>query len=823
MTMQSTEQAVATLGAELLGGLADSHPSLRFTVGDTALDVRSFSVEEGLSRLFAVELECVSHDVDLDFDALIGQSARFSIDPVAGEGRSYSGIVRSLRQTEPEPNGLSSYVVSLVPELWLLTQTRSYRVFQQLTDPDIAQSILRLWSVNPELRLSAGYKERRYRVQYGESDFAFFCRMLEDAGVTFYFDTSTSGDSALVLDDAPHAAESRGGLPWVSKPNPSLREEYVTAVRVARRVRPGAYTQEDLDYRRPAFEPLSASRSAGLSVEQGLERYHFDPGAFSFKAGGGNTPVADDRGAQRTDLAEGASQVEKRLLAKRGSARTCRFVTSAVDVRPGTTISITGHAKTELGAGATLLVVESTYRGGATSEWHHECNAHLTDQPFYPPLRTPKPRTRGTEAATVVGPAGEEIHTDELGRVRVQFHWDLNGHRDDSSSLWVPVSQPWGGAEFGALNIPRIGQEVLVDFLGADADRPVVIGRVFTATAPVPYELPKYANLQAIRSQSTPSLGDVPRSGVIDGATAGGGGDPGEASPQTSPLGGGLPMSLDQIAKLLKSSPFFKALSPDESVHGWQGSELAMHDDQGNEKVYLQAQKDMHAVVKNQHKGVVGNARSQVVGSDRVRDVGNKEVFNVGSDRVGYVGNDESLKVEGDVIQVSMTGGQDFSSAETFRIHSKEVVLDAEEGTMSRANRHYFNATETIILVCGDSMIAMFPDAIVVEGTDVLINPGQDAADAILFGKSVGQQIADDAAAADLAAAEAKKAADEAREQQLAPYKEDLRRTVQQFWGDTPYNEIPTDQLAPQYEAWAQGEWGPEAQEAWADLQGIPR
>ena len=108
------------------------------------------------------------------------------------------------------------------------------------------------------------------------------------------------------------------------------------------------------------------------------------------------------------------------------------------------------------------------------------------------------------ESATVVGPAGEEIHTDEFGRVRVQFHWDREGSRDDKSSCWVPVSQNWGGASFGAVSLPRVGQEVLVDFLGGDPDRPVIMGRVFTATQPVPYELPRFKTMTGFRSETYP-------------------------------------------------------------------------------------------------------------------------------------------------------------------------------------------------------------------------------------------------------------------------------------------------------------------------------
>ncbi len=181
----------------------------------------------------------------------------------------------------------------------------------------------------------------------------------------------------------------------------------------------------------------------------------------------------------------------------------------------------------------------------------HTCETRYADIDYRPALRTPKPRTHGVESATVTGPAGEEIHTDEFGRVRVHFHWDREGAADETSSCWIPVSQAWAGAGFGAISLPRVGQEVLVDFLGADPDRPIVMGRVFTTTTPPPYELPKYKMVSGMRSESYPR----PRSA---GAPARMGGGPAEAldvhrpfarrSPSmqapsmTAPAGGGMPM-----------------------------------------------------------------------------------------------------------------------------------------------------------------------------------------------------------------------------------------------------------------------------------------
>src|SRR5262249_44628703 len=149
------------------------------------------------------------------------------------------------------------------------------------------------------------------------------------------------------------------------------------------------------------------------------------------------------------------------------------------------------HPRRELGDKRSLLVVASTLRGEATGEHVYLCECVGTSAPYRPPLSTPKPRATGVESATVVGPPGEEIHTDEFGRVRCHFHWDRESRMDADSSCWIHVSQPWGGTTYGGINLPRVGQEVIVDFLGADPDRPVITGRVYTNLEKVPYKLPE--------------------------------------------------------------------------------------------------------------------------------------------------------------------------------------------------------------------------------------------------------------------------------------------------------------------------------------------
>lgn len=560
------------------------------------LDVRQFSVHERLSSLFQVNLVVVSENASIEFDEVVGQPAKFKMAAGMHE-RFWSGICNHFEQVKVEPTGLSTYQLSIVPTLWLLTQRKNHRMFQQISEPDIVQKLLKEWDIEPVVRIDKGaYKKRKYRIQYAESDYAFMSRMLEDAGITFYFEQE-GGETKLVLSDAPQSNPKRGmPLSFVDDTSMvrSIEIEYVTGVRMGQRVRPGKYTVRDHDYRKPANYKLMKTASKGLAVEEKLERFQYAPGAFLFGTDSGDaTPVADDKGKTRTDEKEGEALAQRRLDAKRGSARVATFETNAHDLAPGVVMSMGGHPHSALGDGKDLLVVESSLSGADRGEWSHYCEARGVEVPFRPELVTPKPTVNGVESATVVGPAGEEIHTDEFGRVRVHFHWDRESKMDDNSSCWIHVSQPWGGSGYGGSNLPRVGQEVLVDFLGGDPDRPVIVGRVYTNLQKTPYKLPDNKTQSGWKSMSSP--------------------------------GGG-------------ASNF---------------NELMFEDKKGQELVRMQAEKDLTKLVKHDESVTIGNDRAKqvghddalTVGHDRSRQVVHDETVQIGNDRTRLVGNNESVTV----------------------------------------------------------------------------------------------------------------------------------------------------------------------------------
>ncbi|WP_437572976.1 type VI secretion system Vgr family protein [Sorangium sp. So ce887] len=551
------------------------------------LDVRQFTVSDRMSALFEVRVVAVSDNPDIDFEAVIGRPMRFAAH--SDQIRAWSGICSHLRQIAVEERHLSTYELTLVPALWLATQRRNHRIFQHMSEIDIALKLLEEWEISPALRLTGSYRKRKYRVQYGESDYTFVCRMLEDAGVSFYFESG--GESRLVLDDGPHGNPRRRAIAFRDHPT-DADQEHVTAVHVARRLRPGKYTVRDHDTRRPASYELVASASGPGGVEERLERFHYVPGAFLFESDRGEiTPAADDKGKYRADESEGAALARRRLDAKRASAREITFETNTIDPAPGTVLSFLDHPKAELGPDRALLVLESTLTGEVPGAFRHACRGVTADVPYRPPLRTPKPRVQGVECATVVGAPGQEIHVDEFGRVRVQFHWDREGHMNDGSSCWIHVSQPWSGAGFGGTSLPRVGQEVIVDFLGADPDRPIITGRVYTNLQKTPYKLPANKTQSGWKSSSSPETGGY--------------------------------------------------------------NEIMFEDAAGKELVRMQAERDLHKTVKHDEDVTVGNDRVSAIGHNEDQTVGNdfaKQVMNnarevVGMNRSRAVGNNETVEI----------------------------------------------------------------------------------------------------------------------------------------------------------------------------------
>ncbi|NUP10789.1 MAG: type VI secretion system tip protein VgrG [Polyangiaceae bacterium] len=473
-------------------------------------DVREFTVDEGVHTLFSIELLVRCENPAVDFEETVGAQASFSIglDPTVLPGTpspSWNGVVQNIEQVTSEDRGLSTYRIRLAPALWLLTQRTNCRVFQQMTDLEVVLAMFKEWGLPHESACTESYKAKKYRVQYQETDFAFVSRLLEDSGISFVLE-QREGGTTVVLRDTPEAVPARETpLAHVNEvtAGPHL---YATGFRAQRRVRQGRTTFADHDPRLPNQPLLAQANTSDHPLESRLESFVYTPGAFKFHNDGPKeTPTADDRGRVRFDTDE------SRLIAKRDAAvRVARsqrfsFRSNCLELRAGTVLALSNHPVAE--KFKKLLLTKVKLTGTSESEVHVTVDAVSGEVSFKPERTTPRPNISGVECATIVGPEGETIHCDEFGRVRVQFHWDRYGKMDEMSSCWIPVNQPWAGEGFGMVNLPRIGQEVLVSFLGGNPEEPVIVGRIFTNLRRPPFVLPAAKNESGFRSKSVPETG----------------------------------------------------------------------------------------------------------------------------------------------------------------------------------------------------------------------------------------------------------------------------------------------------------------------------
>ncbi|EYF01416.1 type VI secretion system Vgr family protein [Chondromyces apiculatus] len=660
--------------------------TLSFANGETSLSVRRFSVEEGISNLFTVSVWARSESPSIDLEGIVGQQASLKVESgyvhaKLGGGRFWNGVVRTIQQVQAvQPTGsgdqLSTYHINIVPRLWLLTQRRNYRIFQHLSVPDIVDKLLGEWQVSPTWKAERGrYPKLEYRVQYGESDFAFLSRMLEEAGISYTFPDQDAGGNGIVLGDELQSAEPRAGgpLPFIDNALKQTEVEHVTNVRLGHAVRPGAHTIRDYDFRNPAFSLFGDAPKAGGS-EANYEQYHYEPGAFLVEGGGGGgTPTADDKGAARYEQGFGKGRAGRLLGGTRSDRRTVPFNTNIIDMWPGHVISLADHPHAELASSARLLVTQFAVEGTPEGEWTMAAQAVFADAPYRPAQKTPKPRVEGVQTATVVGPGGEEIHTDEFGRVRVQFPWDREGQNDDNSSCWIRVSQGWAGTGYGMIVLPRIGQEVLVGFLDGNPDQPIIVGRVYNAKQVVPYSLPENKTRSSWKSDSSPG-----------------------------------------------SNGF---------------NEIMFEDKQGEELVWEQAEKNRRRLVKNDETIAIGHDRQKMVQNDEYeKTIGFLKVY-VGKDQDIVVQQDKRERVEGSShLYVYGKRNQRIEGNQSLTVKGNRQEYVGEKHALAVEDQIHLKAGGAIVIEATDitlkapgGFIRIDDSGIVIRGKVVRINSGGSA------------------------------------------------------------------------------------------------
>jgi type VI secretion system secreted protein VgrG len=566
--------------------------SIETPLGADKLLLAGFTGQESISRLFSFHLDLLEEpepgDPPIDFKQIIGQPVTISVIQFDDSPRYFNGIVSQFAMTGLEGT-FTRYEMTVVPKLWILTRYADCRIFHNKDVKEVLEAVFSSRGFSEyEISLSATYPKMEYCVQYRETDFNFVSRLMEKFGIFYYFAHSDGSHTMKIIDSGtsiaacPKQASAgfnlvTGGLDEADVVNEWSQEWDWKS---------GKVTHTDYNFKTPSANLLATESTIyGIGGNTGFEFFDY-PGEYIVRADG-------------TSLAKARMEEEEAgHLVGHGSS-VCRAFTT------GYKFDLAGHPQDAYNSSYILTEIQhfgSSAGGygvgaGDTDTYSNHFTCIPADVNFRPARLTPKPFVQGLQTAVVVGKSsdqdsadddnaggdGEEIWVDKYGRVMVKFFWD----RASACSCWVRVSQDWAGQGWGMINIPRVGQEVLVSFLEGDPDRPIITGRVYNDTQKVPYALPDHGTISTFKTHSS--------------------------------TGGG-----------------------DDNYN-----ELRFEDKKGGEQIFMRGEKDLDVRIKNDAREWIGNDQSIMIKNDRSEDVAGNEAIHIAGNRTEKVDGNEDIQLGG--------------------------------------------------------------------------------------------------------------------------------------------------------------------------------
>ena len=623
-------------------------------LGTDVLLLESVHGHEELSHLFSYDLAMLSERDDISAEELVGKNVTFIVKLADGGERFFNGFVRRFTGGPLHSRKLRRYQAEIVPWLWFLTRCSDCRIFQDKSVPEIVEQIFQdLGFSDFEIaELKGEHPKREYCAQYRETSFNFVSRLMEEEGIFYYF-RHEDGKHTLVLADQIGAYKDCPENEIEFSPG-SRSADIISSWEHDYEFRSGKFAQTDYNFETPDTKLLTSTDTLiALPPNDAFELY--------------------DYWGRYKKTGDGDVLTKLRMEEEEAPYDVVRCTSGCRTLYPGGKFTVKPHeCPSEEGKAYVITAishsaVDNTYLSGAegTSDYQNSFTCIPDSVVFRPPRITPRPIVQGPQTAVVVGPSGEEIYPDKYGRVKIQFHWDREGKYDENSSCWVRVSSPWAGKLWGAISIPRVGHEVIIDFLEGDPDYPVVTGRVYNANNMPSYGLPDNKTISTLKTNSSTG-------------------------------GGGF-------------------------------NEIRFEDKKGEEQIFIHAQKNQDIRIKNDCYEWIGNNRHLVVKKDQFEHVENNRNEKVDADHMEEIGKDRHLKVTGKEAKAvddsqSLTVGGDV--IEVFKgNHSEQTSGDY----YLKGSNIVIEATSNITLKVGGSHIAIEASGIKMESTQVKVKGSASA------------------------------------------------------------------------------------------------
>lgn len=626
-------------------------------LGEDMILVEAMNVSEGMSRLYSIEMDLVHAEEDMDYTPttvppanILGKPVAISVKQSDGVERFFHGIVSHFQQGVRHAR-FTFYKAVIVPQVWMLTQRRQTKIYQQKSVPDILQEIVT--GFNSRFELQGTFEKRNYCVQYQETDWDFASRLMEEEGI-FYFFEHSNNEHKIVIANTPQSNKDCPGkstIPYALKVG--SEEELISSIfslHTDYQLRPGKVTLWDHNFQLPR-KKLEVTKPSRFSVggNDQFEIYDY-PGSYAQRFDGIDKSGGEQASELQKIFTDNQKQASNLIDAIDAGYTTLVGNSDCPSLTPGYRFTVSEHPDSNTNGMYVVTEVEhrvlqapSYVSDESPSEAYQnrfQAIPHGAGKPPFRPLRiTPKPRVYGSQTAYVVGPPGEEIFTDKYGRVKVQFHWDRFGTNNAESSCWVRVAQGWAGNRWGMVFIPRIGMEVVVHFVEGDLDQPIITGCVYNPETMPPYVLPDEKTKSTIKT--------------------------------------------------------------DSSKGGSGFNELRFEDKKGSEQIFIHAEKNQDIRVKNDCMEYIGNDRHLMVKNDQFEKIDKDIHLTVGGNVNQKIGDTLSINAQSDVHEKA---GMNFAIEGGSAVHIKAgmtAVIEAGTSLTLKVGGNFININPGGVFISG--------------------------------------------------------------------------------------------------------------------------